>query len=307
MLKFAVAILAIAFIAVTAAAQAPTLQITQPDGPNLPSELWYGNVKVKPLRFRPGTNIPITIDDADFFISQNYVDFLARFGDQGGVSYWTGQITGCGVDTTCIYNRRAAVSAAFFIELEFQKTGFYVYRMYAGSLGRKPGYSEFMPDRRQIDASNLDPSKATFANAWVQRPEFVAKYPASLSNSAFVDAVLATMKAYDGTDLTANRTTYINTANASGRGAATQQIVEDTSFQNKEFNPSFVLMQYFGYLRRDIDQGGFDFWLNILNNKLPGDNISYQKMVCAFITSAEYQLRFGSTATQNDRGCANIQ
>ena len=64
-------------VSVTAAAQAPTLQITQPDGPNLPSELWYGNVKVKPLRFRPGTNTPITIDDKPGQLALS-ADFLSR-------------------------------------------------------------------------------------------------------------------------------------------------------------------------------------------------------------------------------------
>ena len=51
----------------------PTLRIVT-ETPNLPSELFYGDIKVKPLRLRPGTNTPITIDDADFFASLE--DFL---------------------------------------------------------------------------------------------------------------------------------------------------------------------------------------------------------------------------------------
>jgi hypothetical protein len=43
----------------------PTLRIVT-ETPGLPSELFYGDVKVKPLRLRPGTNIPITINDPDF-------------------------------------------------------------------------------------------------------------------------------------------------------------------------------------------------------------------------------------------------
>ncbi|HEX8920908.1 MAG TPA: hypothetical protein VF766_05495, partial [Pyrinomonadaceae bacterium] len=54
---------------------APTLRIETSD-PNLPSDLYYGNIKVKPLRLRPGTNKVITIDDSDFFIQQHYIDFL---------------------------------------------------------------------------------------------------------------------------------------------------------------------------------------------------------------------------------------
>ena len=73
-------VLIVAVAAITCMGQAPTLRIVTED-PKLPSELYYGDIKVKPLRLRPGTNVPITIDDADFFASQHYVDFLRRFPD----------------------------------------------------------------------------------------------------------------------------------------------------------------------------------------------------------------------------------
>jgi hypothetical protein len=71
--------------------------------------------------------------------------------------------------------------------------------------------------------------------------------------------------------------------------------------QVSQYNPAFVLMQYFGYLRRDADQGGYTFWLDVVNNREPND---YRGMVCAFITSAEYQLRFGTTLTRSNADCA---
>ena len=61
----------------------PTLRIVT-ETPNLPSELYYGDIKVKPLHLRPGTNTPITIDDADFYTAQHYIDFLRRFPDAPG-------------------------------------------------------------------------------------------------------------------------------------------------------------------------------------------------------------------------------
>jgi hypothetical protein len=61
-------------------------------------------------------------------------------------------------------------------------------------------------------------------------------------------------------------------------------------------------MQYFGYLRRNPDPGGYDFWLNVLNDRVPGN---YHAMVCAFLTSAEYQLRFGTAVTRTDRDCSH--
>src|SRR6266480_3819710 len=110
MFKPTLIVVAIALAAVVAMGQAPTLQIVTPDGPNLPADLYYGNVKVKPLRLRPGTNQVITIDDSDFFLNQQYVDFLNRFPDSGGFAFWNGQITACGADQTCINNKRIDVS-----------------------------------------------------------------------------------------------------------------------------------------------------------------------------------------------------
>jgi len=59
----------------------------------------------------------------------------------------------------------------------------------------------------------------------------------------------------------------------------------------------------FGYLRRDIDQGGYDFWLAVLKSREPGN---FGGMVCAFLTSAEYQQRFSPVRTSTDQLCANI-
>jgi hypothetical protein len=67
-----------------------------------------------------------------------------------------------------------------------------------------------------------------------------------------------------------------------------------------QFNRAFVLMQYFGYLRRDPEPAGYEFWLNVLNNAEPNN---YRSMVCAFLTSAEYQLRFGSVQTRTNQDC----
>ena len=310
MLRFSGLTLAVAFAALTVAAQSPTLHPV-PDGPV--DNLYYGNILVKPVRVRPGTNTPITIDDTDFFVSQQYVDFLNRFPDQGGFIYWVGTFSPCGTDAYCNYVRRVDVSAAFFVEQEFQLTGSYVYRLYAGTLGRQPQFSEFMPDRSQIDptAANIAASKLAFANAWVQRPEFVQKYPVTDSNDVFVSKVLQTMQACvkapdascaaPGTDLTSQQGTYVSQLNGGAtRGQVVENIVENSTFVSTQYNPSFVLMQYFGYLRRDPDLPGYYFWMGKITN-------NYHEMVCAFVTSAEYQLRFGSTVTKNDKLCATVQ
>lgn len=291
-------------------AQAPTLRIVQNDGPDLPAELFYGDIKVKPLRLRPGTNQVITIDDADFFVYEQYIDFLSRFPDQGGLDYWTSQVSSCGGDPQCVYSRRVGVSAAFFIEAEFQRTGSFVYRFFKGSLGRRPIYSEFNSDRRQVvEGPTLEQTQQAYALAFVQRAEFLNKYNGQTSADAFVNAVIATVQQSSGVDLNPVRNNMISQYNSGGsdlnlsRARALRVAVDAQAFTSAEYNPAFVLMQYFGYLRRDPDQDGYNFWLDVLNNR---EVNNYRGMVCAFITSAEYQLRFGSAVTKNDHGCRNL-
>src|SRR5205807_9996001 len=85
------------------------------------------------------------------------------------------------------------------------------------------------------------------------------------------------------------------TGQTDSRARVLHKLVDYGEFKNAEFNAAFVLTQYFGYLQREPDQAGYNFWLNILNaqpNNFPG-------MVCAFITSAEYQGRFGAARTHS--------
>ena len=62
------------------------------------------------------------------------------------------------------------------------------------------------------------------------------------------------------------------------------------AFYDKEFNAAFVLMEYFGYLRRDPDPAGYQNWLDKLNTY---GNYIDAEMVKSFIVSPEYRARFG--------------
>ena len=68
-------------------------------------------------------------------------------------------------------------------------------------------------------------------------------------------------------------------------------VAESEEFTLNETNRAFVLMEYFGYMRRDPDAGGYSFWLNKLN-AFNGSFVNAE-MVKAFITSSEYRQRFG--------------
>jgi hypothetical protein len=248
------------------------------------------------------------IDDARTFIRQQYLDFLSREPDPGGWDYWTEGITQCGSDPRCIHDHRINVSAAFFIELEFQETGYVVYRLHRAAFGTMPNgptranisFTQFMADRGQlVPGPGLPQSTLNFANALVQRPEFKQRYPDAMPNTQFVDAL------FDSANLTPFIIERQHQVEAMNNGKTRAQVLMDVielpAFKTREYNGAFVLMQYFGYLRRDPDQGGYDFWLDVLNNRVPGN---FRGMVCAFLTSAEYQHRFGPTVTRTDRDCA---
>jgi uncharacterized repeat protein (TIGR01451 family) len=245
------------------------------------------------------------LDDAVFFVRQQYLDFLNREPDASGLAYWTNEITMCGADAACINSRRIGVSAAFFIETEFQESGYYVYRLYRSGLGRQPTFAEFTIDRsRVVGGSNLEASKTAFVNEFVTRAQFLMEFPQNLTPEQYVDK----LNAKTGNALTqAQRDALVNGLKSNPptetRATVLRQVADNAVFKAREFNPAFVLMQYFGYLRRDPEIGGYLFWLDVLNNKEPGN---FRGMVCSFITSAEYQQRFSSIVTRTNRDCAGI-
>lgn len=419
------------------------------------------------------TGAPTTnpIDDAGFFVRQKYLDFLNREPDAAGQAFWVNQINSCGSDTACREIRRINVSAAFFLSIEFQRTGLAAYltnRAAFGNLALSAGvpvlYGTFQRDTQALQKdftfgqpgadAVLEANTQAFFADFVTRPEFVSRYPATLTNAQYVDNLLATAGLspsnfvvnltnaqenppvnpttsggarrpasfgtatfslnsaetamtftatvnnidFTGTqtpgdandNLTAahihagaavtpttngpvvwgffgapfndnnpndqvvtpftggavggtisgkwdapegNNTTlaaqltnlkegraYINfhttqfgggevrgqfpamtafrdslVAGLNGgtetRATVLRKVSESAFLNQREFNSAFVFMQYAGYLRRDPDTSGFNFWLNKLNSF--AGNFVNAEMVKAFITSSEYRQRFG--------------
>jgi hypothetical protein len=233
-------------------------------------------------------------------VRQQYLDFLEREPDQGGLDYWSGQLRACSNDLACMGSRRVGVSGAFFVEQEFQQAGSFVFRIYKASLGRQPTFTEFSADRpKLIGDATLEQMQQTFAEDWVARATFKGQYPDTMDAANFVN------KLFDTAELqgyAAERQQQIEAMTNSGktRAQVLRDVVEISEFKTREYNPSFVLMEYFGYLRRDPDLGGYDFWLEVLDRREPNN---YRGMVCAFITSAEYQVRFSSVVTHSNVEC----
>jgi hypothetical protein len=263
------------------------------------------------------------IDQADFFVRQHYLDFLNRQADQSGLDFWIREITSCGADQQCIAVKRVNVSAAFFLSIEFQQTGYLVERIYKTSYADANGtstfggthtlkvpvvrFNEFIPDTQTIGQGvvvgqtgweqSLENNKQAFAAQFVTRSRFTNAYPSTMSPAVFVQ----TLNNNAGNPLsTTELATLIaeHTAGTKSRAQALRQIAEHQNLVNAEFNKAFVLMQFFGYLRRDpnstpdTDYTGYDFWLAKLNQF--GGNFQNAEMVKAFITSGEYRQRFGT-------------
>jgi hypothetical protein len=140
---------------------------------------------------------PNILDDTQFFVRQQYFDFLNREPDPSGFAYWVNQIDSCS-SQQCIELRRINVSAAFFLSIEFQSTGMLAYLTEKAAFGGLPRYGPFMRDVQALQkdfvfgapgaGAQLELNKQAFFNEFVTRPEFVAKYNA-LSNENFVQAL----------------------------------------------------------------------------------------------------------------------
>ena len=255
---------------------------------------------------------PNPIDRADFFVHRHYLDFLNREPDAAGLAFWTNEITSCGTNLQCIEIKRINVSAAFFLSIESQETGFLVYRMYKAAYDDLPGApvpltrEEFLPDALRIREGLvvgrpgwellLENNKNAFAGEFVARSRFISAFPLTMTAAQFVDTLNQNA---GGVLSSAERNQLVNdlAGGAKTRAQVLRAVAEDQDLRNAEFNKAFVLMQYYGYLRRnpnsapDTNFDGFLFWLNKLNQF--NGNFIQAEMVKAFISSLEYRRRFG--------------
>lgn len=268
----------------------------------------------------------LPIETSDFFVRQHYIDFLNREADAPGLTFWKNQIDECETRAVserpaCREIRRINVSAAFFLSIEFHETGYLVYRIHKAAYGDAVGVSTldgshqlsvpvillngFLPDAQSIGRNvvvgqtgweqTLENNKQTFMEEFVQRSRFIAAYPLTQTPAEFVDALNATA---GGVLSPAERNQLVSdlASGAKTRGQVLRAVAEDPDLNSAEINRAFVLMQYFGYLRRnpkdapDVDYTGYDFWLSKLNQF--NGNFINAEMVKAFISSIEYQQRF---------------
>lgn len=246
------------------------------------------------------------LDDPRFFVSQQYKDVLGRDPEPNGLEYWASQLEQCGSDGGCIRSRRLAISNAFFAEGEFQSTSSFVYGLYK-AIGRRPVFDEFNKDRKlMLDAvGGIESKRQRLALDFVARPEFAGKYPARLTAEEFVNSLRAENLQKNGVDVLSERAALLALFDGSeaGRAAILSRLVASPVFVRAEYHRTFVLMQYFAYLRRDPDEAGYNFWVNALQNKLAREADAFRTVACAFLNSTEYQSRFGMVLSQTGSEC----
>jgi hypothetical protein len=267
------------------------------------------------------------IDASAFFVTKHYDDFLGRSADPAGLSFWVNNIESCLFSLPCREVKRIDTSAAFFLSIESQETGFLVYRAYRAAYGEAfdasiptpgspQGYpvpvirrAEFIVDTPLISQGvevgignweqQLEANKQAFMLDFVGRSRFTTAYPATLTADEFVTMLDQNA---GGVLSTFEKSLLVSVlgstpADPGKRAQVLRSVAEDADLKLRETNRAFVLMQYYGYLRRDpnaapnTNYAGYKFWLDKLN-AFNGDFRSAE-MVKAFIISGEYRSRFG--------------
>jgi hypothetical protein len=147
------------------------------------------------------------LDATEYFVRQQYLDFLGREPDEAGFNFWVNNIESCGNDLGCREVKRIDTSAAFFLSIEFQQTGYVVYRTYQAAFGELPDapvplqLTEFRSDAAQISKGvvvlqtgwqrALENNKKLFAEDFVKRARFAGEYPLTMTPTEFVDKLFA--------------------------------------------------------------------------------------------------------------------
>src|SRR5215218_9761975 len=165
---------------------------------------------------RDATPTAIDINNSADFVRQHYLDFLNREPDAPGLAFWVNEVEKCGADIQCRGAKRINVSAAFFLSIEFQETGYLAYRTYKVAYGDAQGFyrdggggvhplpvpairlEEFLADTRRLGEgvivgqgdwqAQLEAYKTAYFDEFVSRPRFVNGGPATMTPEQFVDA-----------------------------------------------------------------------------------------------------------------------
>jgi hypothetical protein len=262
-----------------------------------------GAVTIDPAVASPIAN---PVDDSRFFVNQHYADMTGRTADVSALDKLTTQLAVCGSRADCLRAARLEISTNLLAN-ELSSSAVFVSGVYASAFGRRPRLAEFESDRAALinENENQEHLRLAFAGAFVQRQEFKRKYPATMKSSEFVDSIISAASHATGVDLAAERTNLIalvEDPNA-GRAAVLTHLAAHPAIVDAQYNQTLVLLQYFAFYRRDPDETSLTSMINTLKNKPLRDTGAARSMVCTFLNSEEYQLRFGILTPHHTREC----
>jgi len=248
------------------------------------------------------------VDDTANFVESLYRDFLNRVSDPAGKAFWIANIDKCNSAATrppnltqaeCIAAFRVSTAQAFFLSGEYQQTGGTAYLTNRVAFGSLPNFIRFEKDAQMLGKGYvfgapgadavLEANKVAYFNDYVSRTEFVNTYGA-VSNQQYVETLTQNTGVPWGVGEKQQLVDGLNNATET-RATVLRKITEKPEFRNAERESMFVLTEYFGFLRRNPDQPGFNFWLNKLHSA--NGNAMQAEMVRAFVESPEYRQRFG--------------
>jgi arabinofuranosyltransferase len=256
------------------------------------------------------TLVPVKnpIDERHFFVSQEYRDVLNREPDPNGLDYWSEHLKPCPPSAACFNQKRALIHMVLFSADEFQETAIFAYRLHAAAFGKPASFSEFMQERKQFEVFQVDwrdpgesvSAQRSFTSNWVNRDEFRAAYPDSLKPESFVNQLFDTaqLRPYDD-----ERKRQLEGLRAGkSRSEVLREVVEIDEFKRRENDRAQFVLQFLLHLRRDVDPKDerYQAW----QEKLAGpEPVDMRHFICLFLTSDEYQHRFGSEVTHSNSEC----
>jgi hypothetical protein len=225
------------------------------------------------------------IDDLDFFIREQYIDFLGREPEPAGFAFWKARMTSnCPAGQTC---DRIDTALRFFGSDEFRERGYFVYLFYHAALGRRPTYSEWITDVSKLNGSKTvaeqQAARAALIDEFMSWQGFQNVYNSFQTGQTFVDALIQKSGISP-----ASRLSLINNYATVGRANTLRAFIETPEVQAQYLDRGFVTMLYFGFLRRDAEAGGFAFWMQ----KLSATNHDYRLLIEGFVNSDEYRFRY---------------
>ena len=250
------------------------------------------------------------LDDSRFFVNQHYADLMGHTADASALDKLTTQLAVCGSRADCLRAARLEISTNLLAN-ELASSALFLSGVYESAFGRRPRLVEFESDRAALvnaavnEGDDQERLRAAFAGAFVQRQEFKRKYPATMKSAEFVDSIISTAGHASGVDLAAERDALITLADdaVAGRAAVLARLAVHPAVADAQYNQSLVLLQYFAFFRRDPDDSALTTLVNTLKNKPLRDAGAARSLVCSFMNSEEYQLRFGILTPHHTREC----